>query len=84
MPYQWCKGVFCRRKRSLYGLYSNCHSQKLKAYYTQYCIILCKIMSGKKIYFNQLISMITKRKLHGILLREEQKQNITLYQAFCT
>ena len=35
-------------------------------------------------YFNQLISMTTKWKLHGILLREEEKQNVTLHQAFCT
>jgi hypothetical protein len=26
MAYQWYKDEFCRRKRSLYGLYSNCHS----------------------------------------------------------
>jgi len=48
MTYQWCKGVFCRWKSSLYGLYSNCHSHKLKASYTQYWIILCKIMREAK------------------------------------
>jgi hypothetical protein len=50
--------VSCRQKRSLYVLYRNCHSQKLKACYTQYFIILHKIIrEAKKIYFNQLISL---------------------------
>jgi hypothetical protein len=41
----------------IYVLYRNCHSWKLKAYYTRYCIILHKIKRGKKLYFSQLISL---------------------------
>jgi hypothetical protein len=48
--------VSCRRKRSLYILSRSCHNEKLKAYYTRYCVILWKLIrEAKKMYCSRIL-----------------------------